>query len=91
MKTNLNKQVRLDEDTFQRVAAMVRRSGVSESDVLRIALRAGLAQLESGKENPFSETLGKKKTAAAHGGESAPTSLPPKMRKGKGGGTADAA
>jgi len=51
---NRNKQVRLDDETAARITELVTLTGLSESDVLRLALRAGLPKLESGEENPFS-------------------------------------
>lgn len=60
MALNKNKQVRLDDETFNRVQELVKRSGISESDVLRLALKAGLPRLESGEQNPFSEDFGKR-------------------------------
>lgn len=56
---NKNKQLRLDDDIFVRVSMLVERSGLSESDVLRLALKAGLPRLESGEQNPFSASFGK--------------------------------
>lgn len=45
-KKNRNKQVRLEEDDFDRLSKLVQISGLSESDVLRMTLKAGLPRVE---------------------------------------------
>ena len=59
-KTNRNKQVRLDDELFARVSVVVERSGLAESDILRLAISAGLQKLESGEYNPFAADPQKK-------------------------------
>ena len=54
-RVNRNKQVRLDEILASRVRTLVERSGLAESDILRLALAAGLDRLESGATNPFAD------------------------------------
>lgn len=66
-KKNRLKQIRMDSAMEARVAALVERSGLSESDIIRLTMAAGLEQIEAGKFNPLAVsekkvTYGKGKT-----------------------------
>jgi hypothetical protein len=52
-KPNKNKQLRLSDEDAARILRLVSISGLSESDVLRMALRTGLPMLERGEVNIF--------------------------------------
>jgi hypothetical protein len=54
-KHNRIKQLRLKDDQFDSINRLVEISGLSESDVIRQALRYGLPLLESGKANLFGD------------------------------------
>lgn len=47
------KQIRLPDDLDERVQNCVKVSGISEAEVIRQAIKAGLNKLESGEYNPF--------------------------------------
>lgn len=66
-KRNRNKQVRLTDDLENRINLIVLNSGISESEVIRQAIRAGLPLLESGKVNPFLPFSEEKKASPADG------------------------
>ena len=51
-----NKQLRLDDDLVAKLKTLIERTRLSESDVLRTALRVGLNRLLRGAENPFAES-----------------------------------
>jgi predicted transcriptional regulator len=48
------KAIRLDSDLATRVNDLSKLSLLSESDIIRLAIKAGLPKLETGEENPFS-------------------------------------
>ena len=51
---NRNKQVRLDDELYARVERLMVTSGLTASDIIRLAMIAGIPRLESGEINPFS-------------------------------------
>lgn len=55
MAKGRNRQLRLPGDLVGRIEALARSTGLAQSDVLRMAIRAGLGRLESGEFNPFGE------------------------------------
>ena len=55
MAKGRNRQLRLPEDLAGRIEALAKSTGLAQSDVLRMAIRAGLGRLESGEFNPFGE------------------------------------
>jgi hypothetical protein len=50
-----NVQVRLDQDDFDRVLRLVEISKISESEIMRQCVRAGLTRIERGEVNPFTD------------------------------------
>ncbi len=69
MAKGRNRQLRLPEDLAGRIEALAKSTGLAQSDVLRMAIRAGLGRLESGEFNPFGEEgeAPAKKKAAGRG------------------------
>jgi hypothetical protein len=55
MAKGRNRQLRLPGDLAGRIEALAKSTGLAQSDVLRMAIRAGLGRLESGEFNPFGE------------------------------------
>jgi predicted DNA-binding protein len=41
--------VRMPEDLFERIAGVARATGLTRSDVLRMAVRSGIGEIEAGK------------------------------------------
>ncbi len=56
MAKGRNRQLRLPEDLAGRIEALAKSTGLAQSDVLRMAIRAGLGRLESGEFNPFGDS-----------------------------------
>ena len=80
-KPNKNKQLRLTDEDAARVTRLVGISGLSESDVLRMALRAGLPKLERGEVNIFLPETPDLRIVAEEGAVYKKSSTPPKQKE----------
>jgi hypothetical protein len=72
----LTRQLRIDAKLAKQIADLGQRTSLSESDIVRMAIRFGIERLESGECNPFvSETPKKPNPAQGAGDATAHTAV----------------